>query len=83
VKSDGNTFVVALQFSKKGMRAWTNGRYVLLNRFRHATDEMVEGADMNAAYSVFDPAGQLLGGCYHKRGARESTCNTAVRKREG
>ena len=44
---------------------------------------VVEGTEMNAAYSVFDPYGQRLSGCYRKRGASESTCNTAVSKRKG
>lgn len=75
VSNDANNFVVLLQFSTKGQRSWTNGKYTVLNRFRQLTNEMVEKTDMNVAFSLHDTNGQMLGGCARKRGARESTCN--------
>lgn len=74
VSSDDSNFVVLLQFSKKGQRAWTNGRYTILNRFRGVTDEIAQTADMNVAFSLHDPRGQMVGGCIRKRSERESTC---------
>jgi len=75
VSSDANNFIVMLQFSKKGQRVWTAGKYTLLNRFRKITDEMVTHTDMNTAFSLFDTEGSTLGGCVRKRSAAESTCN--------
>jgi hypothetical protein len=75
VSLDGSNFVVLLQFSKKGQLAWTNGRQTILNRFRGVTDEMAQTADMNVAFSLHDPQGQIVGGCFRKRSDRESTCN--------
>jgi hypothetical protein len=75
VSNDADNFVALLQFSKKGLRAWTSERPETLNRFRRLTDEMVEKADMNVAFSLHDTNGQLIGGCARKRGARESTCH--------
>jgi hypothetical protein len=64
-----------LQFSKKGIRSWNDRKLTLLNQFRRITDEMVEKADMNAAFSLHNPDGQMVGGCARRRGASESTCN--------
>jgi hypothetical protein len=74
VTSDANNFVALLPFSKKGLRAWTNGKYAVLHQFRSITDEIVEKADSSAAFSLYDTAGQLLGGCVRRRSEREATC---------
>jgi hypothetical protein len=75
VSTDATNFVVLLQFSKKGLRTWTSGKYAVLNQFRSITDEMVQKTDLNVAFSLHDPDGHMLGGCVRKRRDRESTCN--------
>ena len=62
ISSDADNFIFMLQFSRKGQPSWTNGKLAMLNRFRLITDEMVEKADLNVAFSLFDTNGQLLGG---------------------
>lgn len=75
VSSDTDNFVATLQLSSKGQQSWTNGnKYSILNRFRHLTDEVVENADVNTAFSLFDTNGKLIGGCVRKRTALEATC---------
>jgi hypothetical protein len=76
VSNDPNNFVVLLQFSRAGQRAWNNGAPTILNRFRRITDEMAQKTDMNVAFSLHDTNGQLLGGCVRKRSDSESTCNS-------
>jgi hypothetical protein len=71
---DTNSFIAMFVLSKKGQRSWTNGKQILLHMFRERTDEMVERTDSNVGFSVFDPNGQLVGGCGRLRTARESTC---------
>lgn len=75
VDNSNDTFVVLLQLSRQGHRTWSGNRPKILNRFRQITDEMVTKSDMNVAFSIHDPQGQLVGGCTRQRGARESTCN--------
>jgi hypothetical protein len=75
VSTDANNFIVLLQFSKKGQTSWQSRKLQILSRFRRLTDEMVEKTDMNAAFSLHDTDGQMLGGCARKRSASESTCN--------
>jgi hypothetical protein len=75
VSNDADNFVVVLQFSSKGLRAWTTNRLDTLNRFRCLTDEMVEKTDLNVSFSLHDTNGDLVGGCARRRSARESTCN--------
>jgi hypothetical protein len=75
VNTDANNFIVVLQFSKKGFRVWDDQKFTLLNQFRRITDEMVEKADTNVAFSLHNPNGQMVGGCVRKRSATESTCN--------
>jgi hypothetical protein len=77
VSSDANNFVVLLQFSTKGQRNWSSGKFTFLNMFRRLTDEMAEKTDMNVAFSLHDVNGRILGGCVRKRSASESTCNAS------
>jgi hypothetical protein len=76
VTTDADNFVATLQFSSRGQQSWTDGRnkYSILNRFRHLTDEVVENADVNATFSLFDTRGKMLGGCVRTRTALEATC---------
>ena len=74
VKSERQTTVAILQFSKKGFRVWQTRRFEILNAFRHMSDETSRKANMNVAISLFDTNGQLLGGCVRKNSDRESLC---------
>jgi hypothetical protein len=66
-----------LIFGLAGLQHHENVRAKLsiLNRFRGVTNEMVERADLNVAFSLHDTAGQLVGGCARKRSQREAICN--------
>ncbi len=75
VSQDQSTFVAMMQFSEKGMRAWGNNKLAVVNMFRGLTNEMAATADTNAAFSVHDTRGTLVGGCVRKRTDREATCN--------
>lgn len=75
VNPTASDFVVHLQFSQKGLQAWKNNKLGILNRFRRVTDQLVEKTDLNVAFSLHDPNGQMMGGCTRARGAAESTCN--------
>jgi hypothetical protein len=74
VNSGNGSFVVLLQFSKKGFRSWSSNSQAILGRFRDLTDEMVRTTEMNVAFSLHDTAGQMVGGCARTRTAPISTC---------
>jgi hypothetical protein len=74
VSYDANNFIVVLQLSKKGHRAYKADKMAWLQQFRRMTDEMVQKTETNAAFSIHDPAGKLIGGCTRNRQQAASTC---------
>lgn len=75
VKYDATNFVVTMKMSRKGQRVWAADTTSWLNRFRGLTDQMVDAAHQNVAFSFFGTDGQMAGGCTRKRSALKSTCN--------
>lgn len=75
VSNDARNFVVVLQLSRKTFAVWPARRSALLDQFRGLTDEMATATDMNVAFSLHDPAGNMLGGCARQRGAGGASCN--------
>jgi hypothetical protein len=75
VSSDGKTFVGSMQFSEAGLLGYQQNRFAVLNRLRSLSDDMARIADMNSAFSLHGPDGQMVGGCARRRSAKESACN--------
>jgi hypothetical protein len=75
VSASGGIFVALMQFSTKGEQGWRGNKFGVLNVLRRMTDEFVEQADMDAAFSLHNTGGVMVGGCARKRSARETTCN--------
>jgi hypothetical protein len=74
VSNDANNFMVLLQLSNKGQRMWARNREATMERFGSITDEMVEKAQMNVAFSIHDTGGTMVGGCAQMRYQSASTC---------
>lgn len=74
VNTDDRNFIVNLQFSKKGIGTWERRKAALLEQFRGIADEISTKAEMNVAFSLHDPSGQMVGGCARQRTAMSTTC---------
>jgi hypothetical protein len=78
VKNDSAAMVVMMTLSRKGLAGWNADYTRLLDAFGETVDRVARVAPGGVAVALFDPSGQMVGGCTREVRAPRTTCR-AVR----
>jgi hypothetical protein len=78
VKNDAAAMVFMMTLSRKGLTGWNADHTRLLDAFGETVDRVARVAPGGVAVALFDPSGQMVGGCTREVRAPRTTCR-AVR----